>query len=80
MRFKIIPCPSPENVSELKNFILLEVIHNSSVFIEFQYDDRFEKHLDKLPQFFLLNSAGEIRDQREIFPDANVLAHWKKIR
>jgi|JI8StandDraft_1071087.scaffolds.fasta_scaffold119609_2 hypothetical protein len=74
------PCPSPENVSELKNFILLEVIHNSSIFIEFQYDDRFEKHLDKLPQFFLLNSAGEIRDQREIFPDANVLAHWKKIR
>jgi hypothetical protein len=74
------PCPSPENVPELKNFILLEVIRNSSVFIEFQYDDRFEKHLDKLPQFFLLNSAGEIRDQREIFPDANVLAHWKKIR
>lgn len=80
MENELNPCPAADSLSLLNNFALLEVLRNSDVFIEFQYDDRFDAQLEVLPKFYLLNSSGEIRDLRESFPDEKTLERWSKIR
>lgn len=74
------PCPDANDFPVLKDFALLEVIRNSESFLEFQYDDRFERELDNLPKFYLLNSSGEIRDLKDTFPDEKTLERWSKIK
>lgn len=73
-------CPDPESIPELEHFILINLTPENPDFKELEYDDRFGRDMEELPQFFLLNSDGEIRGVQSTFPNAKELDRWRKIK
>jgi hypothetical protein len=73
-------CPDPAEIPALQDFTLINVISGTHYFKELEYDDRFARDMEELPQFFLLNPDGEIRDVRSQFPDLKLLQRWKEIK